>query len=418
MYTKKVKNIFDFLSHSPVNSVFLLYSVFFIIIICILVFLIHKPMDFFLKDDGYYTLGKLFFDGKISLAHQYRGPGFLLLFASFNYFPEYMHPYLRLIVTFAFIYANLLIASNLFDNILTRKQIFIGLLISVFNPVFIHFTIKSTPEIYLILFLGLIILFYKKFVNELKIKNFVVVLFVVVIATFFKPVFFIIPALLFFHCIIMGKFKKLIISLIIFIIVALAANISFSKYTKFYGKNSKSYGIEDVLVPTFIPVAIMKTGELNMGTKVETLQSNQDQSNYLIGFEYFKNWLSKYYQENEDSSEIKLVYYFIKENYLMFFFVKIISPVMFISFASSTEETILCFFINIIFIYLSIVSIKRVFKKYKSDILIILFSLLGYAFVFFLSFSYIRYSVPFMFYFSIFIGILYKSDNNRIENKK
>ena len=392
-----MKKYFNDNDNSPVSIVFLLYFAFLSVFVFTYIIIMHKDPVFFLNDDGYANLGKYYFEGRISLSHLSRNPGLIFLFSFFNYFPESLHPFLRL-----------------FKNLLSKRQLLIGLLISVFNPVYLHFTIKSTPEVYLTFFIGLIIFFYMKYINDLKIRYLVYAIFFSCIAMLFKPVFFAIPVFLFLHGILIKKLKYLFIPTIIFSVTVLISFFLATSFTKPLDEQFNYITVENIVTPTYLPKAILQTKQLNLGTREEDLTINKENSNYLIVMDSYYNWLNSYQKKNNNYSDASIILDFIKDNYFMFFLVKIISPITFISLSSSTKETVMNLFLNIFLIVLCIASIKKIYKEHKNDILIILCVILGYSFAFFLSASYIRYSLPFVFYFFPFSGILI---NNFLENK-
>jgi hypothetical protein len=403
---------------SVVNIVAGFYLIFLTFFVLIYIFVLKKDTVFFLRDDGYYTLGKYFYEGRISLLYQLRSPGILLFFSFFNFFPEPFHPFLRLFITFILSYSSLLLSSKIFENMLSKKQMLIGFSVSVFNPVFIHFTIKSTPEIYLLFFLGLIIFFYRKYLKEYKIKYLLLVIMIIFLAMSFKPVFFLISFFLIGHSILVKNFKRLVIPLSTFSVISVIVFFLSSVFTKPANNNINFVFVESVIVPTYIIDAIMKTGELNLGTKEEYLNATPEKSNYTICMDSYNEYLSDYKKRNSDYSEYAVIVDFIKNNFFKFSLVKLLSPVTFISLSSNSIETVVNFFLNIILIILSIASIKRIFREHKSDILVIICVILGYSFVFFLSACYIRYSLPAIFYLYPFTGILIHNYISKIFKKK
>lgn len=402
----KLKKYFNSNNKAVVNIVFLFYSVFLILFVLTYILILKKDAVFFLNDDGYFSIGVSYFENKISLLHQYRSPGLILLYSFFNYLPSFFHPFLRLFLTLLFTYGNIYLVSRIFENLLNKKQMLIGLLCSVFNPVYIHFTIKNTPEIYLAFSVGLIIFFYKKYLKDFKIRYLIIIISVTCLSMAIKPVFFLIPAFLFIHIILIKKIKKLLIPVFTYFIFVLITFFMSSFFTKPLNQDINYFMIQSITVPTYLPSAIMQTKELNLGTTDEILSENKANSNFLICMDKYNNWLEGYQLKNNHYTEWELILDFIKDNFLMFFIVKLISPLTFISLSSTTAETITNFVLNTFLIVLCIRSIKLIYNSRKNDILVILTVIIGYSFAFFLSATYIRYSLPFIFYFFPFSGIL------------
>jgi hypothetical protein len=418
MNTTSIKKYYLKCCNSNVNSVFALYVIFISLFALAYIFVFHKKPDYFLIDDGYYMIGKYFYEGKITLSHQVRGPGMILLFSSFNIFPAYIHPYLRILITLIVTYGNLFFVSKIFENILSKKQLFWGMLLAIFNPLYIHFTIKNTPEVFITFFLGVIIFSYIRFLKTMNIRYIFYSILFVLIGMFFKPVFFLIPLSLLIHNIFINKNKKIFYILIIFSLLSIMSYFSFHLFTKSEEKGSFTYGYPDIMGRIYLFDAIMKTGELNMGTTDDLLRTGNEKSNFLICNEYFEKWLKDYEKEHTNYSELELAYSYIKDNLLRFVFLRVTSPLLFICLTSNTFETVSYLFLYSVLVYMVIVSLKKLYKKNRCEILIIIYTLMGYAMVFFLSLSYARYSIPFMFYFLIFIGVILDKYAERIFGNK
>jgi peptidoglycan/xylan/chitin deacetylase (PgdA/CDA1 family) len=417
MITGYIKKFISGISKDPVIIVLFLYTILISLFVLGYTLILHNDIKFFLNDDGYYVMGRYVYEGRITLMHQYRSPGILFFFSLYHYLPEIIHPYLRLLITVLLTYGNLYLASRIFENILTKRQMLIGLFLSVFNPVYLHFSFKSTPEIYLVFFTGLIIFYYRKYLIEYSKKYLFYTILVVIAGMSFKPVFFLISFFLIVHSILTGRFKKLAVPLTIFSILSIIILLISSNLTKPLTNEPNVIIVESLIVPTFLPDAIMKTKELNLGTKEEYLLEKQDKSNLFICMEMYNQYLSDYKLNNTDYSESAIVLDFIKKNFIKFTLVKLFSPITLISLSSSTSETVLNFFLNIFLIILCIVSIKKIYKKKKDDVLIILSVILGYSFVFFLASCYIRYSMPVLFFLYPFSGIVISSALSKLKFK-
>ncbi len=415
MSRSAIKNIYERLVNSGFNSVFYLYSVFMILFTVFYVFVLQKNPDFFITDDGYYTIGKLFYQGKSTLLHQSRGPGLYLLFSAFNIFPEVLHPYLRIAVTMITTYGILYFASRIFSGILNREQLFWGLFISVFNPLYIHFTIKNTPEVYTAFFLGAIILSYKLFIETAELRYALLAALSILLGMTVKPVFFLIPAAMIVHVIMYKKSARELISVLLILFVALSSYFAFQSLTRQKDGENFSYGFTDIMSRVYIYDAMLESGEINLGTTEELLATSNEKSNYIICDNYFKEWLKEYRKSNPDGTEPEIALNFTKDNLFRSVLLRVTSPVLFISLTSNSFETYLLLAVNSFLVITTLISIKRIYKNQKPATDIILFTLAGYFLVFFLTLSYARYSMPFMSYFLVFNGVFI---NGIIKNRR
>jgi len=205
--------------------------------------------------------------------------------------------------------------------------------------------------------------------------------------------------------------------LIIVNIISFSSYFSFQSFTKLKNTEAYSYGFRDIMSRVFIYDAMVKTGEINLGTQEEMIGAGKEKSNYILCEDYFNRWLTEYAKNNPVSSEAKIAFDFTKEYFGKSLLLRVTSPLLFFSLTSNTAETISYLFLYAILIYLSISSIKKIYKTNRNEISVIISVLLGYASVFFLTLSYARYSIPFMFFFLMFAGIFFEKVIN-INNPK
>jgi hypothetical protein len=418
MKTEIVNKYYKKCVDSGANTIFALYALFLIVFYFIYIFILHKNPDFFLTDDGYYTYGKLMFEGKISFLYQSRGPGLYLLFAVFNFFPEYLHPFMRILLTISVVYGNIYFASKIFKKILNKEQFFWGLLIAVFNPLNIHFTIKNTPEVYLTFIMGFIVFFYLKYTETSKSKFIILLTAGILIGMAFKPVFFLIPIFMLFQNIFILKRKKYYIAISVLIVISISSYFLFQTYTREKEADRNSYGFKDILSRVYLYDAMAKTGEINLGTSEELQKTRTEKSNYYLCFDYYEKWLKEYNKDHIVNSEATIAIDFTKDNFMKSVLLRVTSPVLFFSLTSNTFETILYFFLYGGLIVLSISCIKKVYRNFRVEISGIVSILLGYAFVFFLTLSYARYSIPLIFFLLMFTGIFFEKYFSRIFLKR
>jgi hypothetical protein len=161
----------------------------------------------------------------------------------------------------------------------------------------------------------------------------------------------------------------------------------------------------------------MKSGEINLGTGEELTLGK---ANYALCDLYWKNWLEEYSKLNKDVPEYKIAIDFTKDNLFRSVLLRITSPVLFISLTSSTTETISYLFLYGWLVILSISCMRKIKKDLRKEISAIIYVLMGYASVFFLTLSYARYSIPLMFYLLMFTGIYFSEiiDRRIIKNRQ
>ncbi|MCE1164950.1 MAG: hypothetical protein LWX07_06070, partial [Bacteroidetes bacterium] len=287
-----------------------------------------------------------------------------------------------------------------------KEQLFWGLLIAVINPLYLHFTIKNTPEVYSALILGISLFSYIRLLKTGKIIYAVYITLSVLAGMSIKPVFFLISITMLFHWIFINRNKKLLAIHIVIIVISLFSYFAFQSLTKLERQQMNSYGFDDILSRVFLFDAIKETGEINLGTTEDLLLHGPIKSNYLLCNEKYNDWLKDYSASNPDWTESRLAFDFTKAHLLKSVLLRAASPVLFISLTSNSTETIIYFFLYGFLSVITIISIKRMYRNNKEDILIILYVLAGYYLVFFLTLSYARYSLPFMSYFLVFNGIL------------
>lgn len=394
------------------------YAVFMLLFFVFYVYLLKRNPDFFLTDDGYYACGKAFYEGRIGFLNQSRGPALYLIFSAINFFPDSLHPLLRVLLTIAVMTGNIFIASKIFSKMLDKKQLFWGLMISVFNPLTIHFTIKNTPEVYLVLIMGLIILFYRKFNETVRYKYLFYSALSILAGMVFKPVFFLIPFFMLMHNIFIIKRRKSYPAILLVITVSMASYFMFQSFTKINYETTYSYGFRDILSRVYLFDAMSMTGEINLGAHEEMLKTGSQKSNYILCDELLENWLKEYKEANPDKQETAIALDFTLDHFGKSILLRATSPVLFISLTSNTAETVIYLILHTALIILSVNCIRKIYAKFRNEISGIIYVLLGYTAVFILTLSYARYSIPFLFYFLVFTGIFFSKVINRFSTEK
>ncbi len=393
-----VKNI----THKhPVFLLFILHTLFVAIIVLFLRVFIHLPDDFFLSDDGYYALGKNFFYGYASLWHQIRGPGIPIILSSLNFFPDYLHPYLRILITQLFTLINIYLAFKIFSRFLPKNVIFWGLIISLFNPLYLWWTcIRSSPEIYATAFLGLIILASFGLLKNKKMLSLIALIILIPLSLLFKPVLFLIPFFLFIHFLSIKDYKLVRGTFLLFLIGFLSL-VGTMKLTK--PANEPSYGEVSIMFDAFFTESLLQTGQLGYNRGSGELPEEGSSTEYI--YIKIKEWTDNYEKKHGELDPIDMNIAFIQEKMDVILISKLLNPVYFISFADTTRKTIAIFAINTAILFFSLRNLKKVKNNFKAEISVLIFIFIGFYSIYFLTTSIARYAIPLLFYISVFSGM-------------
>ncbi len=400
------------------KSVNKLFAFHLFLILILLLTIILKGIDYqelILRDDGYYNISKDFVNGH-SLFHKFRGPVLPLIFSVLFLFPLKIQPFIRILITLIFSYGVLLILYNITKDYLSKKQFLIGGLIFIFNPVWIHWTFKSSPEIYLCFFLGLFIYFILQYYKTTKIKYILFSLLVFFLSFFIKPVFLFIPIIMLFFSIIFVKSKKIIIISIIFAIAGIGSyiiqdnitklkyDLNLSKVERTYEYVHKTFLVSD----TFWTDYVIKTKQFHKGRfKKYTIAYRNDLSLKA----YIEKWRKNFFDKFPNKGLIFMNLYFVYNEPLLVFQKFIASPFFYFAMSARTWETFLKLINSIILITLSIIGLKKIIKKssiqVRKEILLILSIVIGYIVLHLLTHSMNRYSLPVLPYLYVWAGLLF-----------
>jgi hypothetical protein len=380
--------------------IIILYAIFIYGITFILLEYFGKSPEYFHSDDGYLNIGKNFIEGKSGLSKKYLGPVLPIVFSWITLFPVKYYMYLKLFITLTFTLGNLFLLNKIFNyfELSDNKTVkFFALTFAVFNPLYIHWTLNSSPDIYVLFFIILIISIFIKYHLTKKQYLLLLPLPLFVVATFLKPVFILIPFILTIYYLLKRRKTKFIIYYLIFLCVfSFGAQISFNKFTK--PESRTTYGTSALLKTNFLLEAFNKTHTFNWGTRIQ--ETNPEKSNVVFVRKKYKKWLENYLKNNEDSTQTQIIFQFIKDHPKEFILTKLINPFLFFFLASNTPETLFYLVFHFVLVLLFILKIKkdlRIDKKYHNLYGILVSILIGYSIIFWLSFSYARYSLPVIF---------------------
>lgn len=391
------------------QPVLILWLVYFMMVIATalgMLTLLHYPTSILLVDDGYYRIGNGFINGTENLLHNYRYPGLPLLYSVFCFAPDYLHPYLRLFLATLLFAINLLIARKIIGPHVTNRMFFFGGLFAILHPGSIHWTIKSTPELYITCVLGLIIVFFRNYAQEGKALTLVGLAASLMAGILIKPVFLMIPPVLLVYYAI-RKNRKLVLASAIILFTTIAFFLVFQRLTAPIAtpKEKATYGVGDLLATTYLLPAYQQTGNVYFGSQPELMKNSPEKSNYATVRKMFREWREQYFLSNPEASEKQFVLDFIKANFWGLLLSKVISPLWFFTLGSTAGEMVLNTCISILILTLSVLQIRKwYFSNPESyNQLVVIF--LGFALIYFITFSYARYSYPILFFLSFYSGI-------------
>jgi len=393
-----------------------------IISILVLAILAGKDYhDLLLRDDGYYNIAKGFVNGK-PLIYHFVGPGLPFIYSIIHLFPYTLHPFVRLFLSLLTSLGVIAITFKITEDYLTPKQLFCGGLIFIFNPVYVHFTFKSTPEIFLALLLGIFILGILNYYKTKKTRWFIYALLSFAASIFTKPVFLFIPVFLLIASLIL-KTRNLIAGSIILIVVSIGL---FNIYDNISGGNNnvpkfqrRTYGKADLIIDSYWNNYVIKTKQFRKWTitpykhpdDINKVFNNTEIKNYNIkkDFAFGQYWIKEYFKKNPNASYLKMNLDFVKDKPGLVAQKLLISPLFFLGMSARTIESFVKLFYSLLAIVLAIMGIRVLLKRnksFKSYIWIILSCIIGFASLYLVLHSMNRYSLPILPYLTVWGGII------------
>ena len=369
-----------------------------------------------LKDDGYYRIAGEFAKGG-SLLHNRIGPGMPLIYSPIYLFPESFHPYVRLCLAILFNIGTIILLWFISKNFLSIKEYFVGSLFLLLNPIFIHWTFKSAPDIYMAFFVALFVYFLlKSYDNKKDYKNFPFASIILIFSIFIRPSVLLIPPIL----IIIGLFirsKKLLIQsflLLLLCFIGFSLNRKISNQT---GQNMTTEpvdyttGIGSFINNTYLLDQIVNTKKITKGIR----HNNNDSS--LLNWSYRSiEWQNNFIENNPNAGSIDVLFEFIKENPKLVIRKIYLNPIFIFTLAARQIE----FYIYLIFttVTLFFVCLGIYYIKKDEKFWILMGVIFGYLLLFIIVHAYSRYSVGILPLISMFAGYGFFKVNKMIKINK
>lgn len=384
---------------SPVYKIFVIQTAVIFGLYFLMRFFLDVGADSFSwKDDGYFRMGYELYFGLNPISGRVLGPLLGIIYTPVFIFPDYLYPVARLLIAQIFTLGNLifvfLILSRVFIESNERKinYIYFGLLGFALNPLYVYFTLKPTPELYITFFLLGTLFFSLKYLSEYRMIYIFLCIVFYGLSIFIKPVLCLIPALFFLYFL----FKRKIKLSLVFLIVNIFNLVFFYSYIKFteakHDEKSINYSNIDYayINYTYLVRDIIQTRDFSTGTKIES--GNREEQRNTIAVKELKEFVL----ENGENGFLKRNINFIKKETAWFVVARILSPLFFFSLYSTTKYTVLFLFLNLFIILTGLTGMKKTVKENDSKDLVefILITLIGYIMIFMLTYSYVRYAVP------------------------
>ena len=367
--------------------------------------------ELLLRDDGYYNIAKSFVHGG-NLMHRFRGPVLPLIFSTLFLFPDKWHSILRLVISLMVSIAVICISYQIAKNYLNLRQFLIGGLLFILNPIYIHWTFKSSPEIYLSLCLGLFILNILKYYKWHKIKCLIYATVAFVISFFIKPTFLFIPIVMLIAACIWVKSKEIIVVSFLYIVMGIVSFVACDKFTQIkYEPSTKliqrkyAYVHKIFLITdSFWTDYVLKTRQFHKGT-VHRYKIPYKEGKSLYECKY--EWLEHFFRKYPDANLLFTNLYFIYDKPWLVVQKLLVSPIFYFSMSARTYETFLKLIFNAIALFFVMWGIKILYRqKYvRKELTLILSIVAGYIILHLLTHAMNRYALPILPYLFVFGGV-------------
>jgi len=369
---------------------------------------------FLLEDDGYYRISEEFVGGG-SLFYRGRGFGLALIYSAIHFFPNSLHPYVRLILSLTFNIFTLVILRLIASRYITDREFFLGGVLLIFNPAFVHFTIKSVPDNYLAFFVTCFAYFFlKSYYSDSVVLCFVIASLVLVFSIFIRPSVLLIPPVLMLIGIV-NRNRKLFILAFILLMICMSAFMAFRTVTDLKGEDNKAgytTGVHDFIWDTYLIENILRSGKIEKGTY---LPAHSVESNQHDAIRRYRAWRDAYSMKNPDSGSYRVLLDFIRENPVSVTIKFCVNPIFVFTLGSRTIE----FYINLVFTALLMGFLVIGIRHMERDlgVWIILGIGGGYLLTFVIIHVAARYSVGIIALLSIFAGKGFQTVLRKIGNK-
>ncbi len=408
-----------------VAALFLLHSGMMISAVAALILFGADYSDYLLRGDGYFKLAGEFAVGNF-FASRSVSPLYPLLLSPIHFLPEVLHPFARLALTQAFVLGILFILSEITKNRLRNVQYLVGGILIIFNPVFLQWTLRMSPDLLLTFLLGAFIYYLIKYYQDSLLKHAVLVLIFFNLSLFVRPSFVLIPGFLVLISFFNLKDKRMVLLIIILFITTVGSYVVNSVYVNYSRSETAEFSPDANRSRLFIHNLILnevmlETMQFHKGT-IDHYNINYDRDIFTNGASYFENrefaYVRNYNRENPDGSTAHMLLLYAKENPNVVMAKYLFGPVHFFNLSSREWMSYLLLFYHSICFMLLFFSMKHLLNSAaaKNYFLFIFTILFGYFFLHWLTHSYSRYAVVIIPYLFIWVGILFHSEKTGQNN--
>jgi 4-amino-4-deoxy-L-arabinose transferase-like glycosyltransferase len=354
-----------------------------------------------LVDDGYYRLAGEFVDGG-SLLHNRIGPGVPLIYSTIYLFPERYHPYVRLALAVLFNIGTIIVLWLISRNFLSAKEYFVGSLFVILNPVFIHWTFKSTPDSYLAFFVALFAFFLlRSYDNKHDYMNFFFASVILLCSIFIRPSVLFIPPALILVGIFMRNKKLLIHAFLLLCVCIIGFSINGKICSANYENKAVGYttGVSSFMHNAYLLDTIVRTGKIEKGLKNnKTSRMNIQQR---ANFEN-KKWQDDYLKKHPDAGSLQVLWAFTIDNPTLVLRKLYLNPIFIFTLAARHVE----FYCNLVIVLITLlfVVVGMYYIPKNTKFWIIAGVISGYLLLFIIVHAYNRYSVAVLPILYVFAG--------------
>ena len=385
----------------------------FLVIMTMLLVVIMSGADYrelLLVDDGYYNIAEGFVRGE-TLLHKFRGPVIPLIYSILFVFPTSAHPFVRLLISLIFSVGTMTVLFEIVKRYLSERAFFLGSAIFLLNPVYNHWVLKSSPEIYLAFFLGLFILNVVYYFETSKIRYLLYACLIFSISFFVKPVFLFIPIFMFFAAILIKSRRFVVVSLFLLILGTCAYGVQDGitkvKYNPSVKRLERKYDYIHktlLIADTYWVDYVLRTKQFSKSTILGygvPYRDGKSLSQYSI------DWVKDFYKKYPKGSLVFMNLYFVYREPILVIQKLLISPFFYFAMSAREEETFVKLFFSIVSITLSIIGLRRIYRssENKNEIKLIVSILLGFVALHLVTHTMNRYSLPILPYLYVWGGI-------------
>jgi|GEM_PF-5975329 len=311
-----------------------------------------------LTDDGYYKAAGYIVNG-INPNTMY-GLGYPMILTILHIFPEGWQPFIRVLISLIFTSITVVLLFRIFGNYFTDKEIFLGGLVFVLNPLYVHWMFKSRVEAPLVLLLGIIIMSYQGYLRENKPKYIVYLCIAMAYSIFTKPVFMLVPFFALLLAVLAKRPKLISLSLICAFISIVT--FQFAKNVPHKRPSGRNYyRIYSIVSSSFYVNAIIRNCDFKTQPMfIEDEKGSLVRNPRLVPGDKWKEYYkSKYKNDNAILVSLRFAY----EQPGLVIQQLLVNPFLVLSLSHTEYETLFHFIANLFFLALAIYGVAKVTSK-------------------------------------------------------